>query len=261
MSDSILYNQEVTSEILNDIAIDLGNTSFNGFGEEKFGADELNNITASLVSKGVLLSQDKCKPILNGDNVNIQTGIIVFENGAKKKLTEVVNVPLVKSSYIYALGKDTSCEIIVSSNDPTTDEAVMLQDYVQIAQIDSNGVLIDKRIYSVSKVITPTQEETIKEHITGEAKGYYYSNATKIASYDYGKRYRYVISGDGSRRTECVPILEGPFPGAGEVDNNYGFSLEDRYAWLYFYMEGTKIDVWVTTLNYNAEVSGEYIFV
>lgn len=168
MSDSVLYNQEVTAEILNDIAIDLGNTSFNGFGEEKFGADALNDITASLVTKGVLMSGNQCKPIVSGENVCIQTGTIVFENGAKKKITEVINVPLQNGIYIYALNDVAAgtCEIISSGNDPATDTAVSGQDYIEIAEIDADGSLTDKRTFSSAKVVIPTENQYYSQKFT-----------------------------------------------------------------------------------------------
>jgi hypothetical protein len=152
--DSILYNQEVTSDMLNDIAIDLGHTSFNGFGEDKFGADELNNITSSLVSKGILMSGNQCKAIISNGNVHIQPGVIVFNNGAKKKITEAVSVPLQINTYIYALNKISAgtCEIIVSANNPEEDAEIMNQDYIPICYIDAEGVLTDKRIFSSAKV-------------------------------------------------------------------------------------------------------------
>lgn len=151
MSDSFLYNQEVTTEMLNDIAVDLGYTSFNGFDDEtKFGASELNGITASLVSEGILINGDNCRPIVSDNKVIIQTGIIVFGNGAKKKITEVVSIDLVADSYVYAANRTTAgkCEIVVSQTDPATTE----DDYVLLAQIDSGKNLIDKREIATSKV-------------------------------------------------------------------------------------------------------------
>lgn len=161
MADSILYNQEVTAEMLNDIAIDLGNTSFNGFGEEKFGADKLNEITSSLVSKGVLTSDNQCKPIVNGNYVSIQTGTIVFGNGAKKKITEVVNVEKKKGTYIYALNNVSAgiCKITVSETDPATDATLSEDDYVAIAKISSGGSLTDKREFSAAKVKMPVANQ------------------------------------------------------------------------------------------------------
>lgn len=152
MADEILYNGTVTSDTLNNIAIDLGNTSFNGFGTEKFGADELNGITASLVTKGILQSGDMCRPVLTNGKVNIQTGIIVFGNGAKKKITEVVSVDCINSTYIYALNNQSmgTCEIVVSETAPTEG------DFVKLASVSSAGALTDLREISTAKVALKT---------------------------------------------------------------------------------------------------------
>lgn len=148
MAESILYNQEVTAGMLNDIAIDLGNTSFNGFGEEKFGADALNDITKSLVSKGILQSESRCRPIKSDGYINIQPGVIVFENGAKKKISEVISVPCESGTYIYAQNDITAgrCEIKVSESAPVTG------DFVMLATVDSEGKMLDIREFSTAKV-------------------------------------------------------------------------------------------------------------
>ena len=164
MTDSILYNQEVTAEILNDIAIDLGNTSFSGFGEEKFGADALNDITKSLVTKGILQSESRCRPIKSDGYINIQPGVIVFENGAKKKITEVISVPCEAGTYIYAQNDITAgrCEIKVSETAPVTG------DFVMLATVDSEGKMLDIREFSNAKVEIPTATPTkITYHVKG----------------------------------------------------------------------------------------------
>ncbi len=171
--DSILYNQEVTAEILNDIAIDLGATSFNGFGEEKFGADALNAITADLVGKGILDYGGKCQPIKSGESINIQTGIIVFSNGAKKKIEEVVALALEKNSYIYAkndvlLGV---CELVAADTAPQSG------DFVMIAQVDNSGNVLDVREFSKAKVAIPT---AIPSKITYNVSGGVYDTWTLL---------------------------------------------------------------------------------
>ncbi len=152
MADEILYNGTVTADTLNNIAVDLGNTSFNGFGTEKFGADELNGITASLVTKGILQSGDMCRPVLTNGKVNIQTGIIVFANGAKKKITEIVSVDCINGTYIYALNNQSmgTCEIAVSETAPTEG------DFVKLASVSSAGALTDLRKISTAKVALKT---------------------------------------------------------------------------------------------------------
>lgn len=151
--DTILDNQEVNAQTLNDIAIDLGHTSFNGFGENKFGADELNGITSALVSSGILSSDNKCKPYISGGKVYISTGTIVFANGAKKKITETVELDMITNSYIYALN-DTAhniCKILVSETAPADD------DFVTLCEISADGTLIDKRVVAKAKVELPAE--------------------------------------------------------------------------------------------------------
>lgn len=165
-TDSILDNQEVTAQILNDIAIDLGHTSFNGFGEEKFGADELNGITSALVSSGILSSGSKCEPYILGDKVYIRTGIIVFSSGAKKKITETVELDLIPNSYIYALN-DTAhniCKLLVSETAPTED------DFVNLCEIAADGTLTDKRVIAKAKIELTADGNSYfhKETITSE---------------------------------------------------------------------------------------------
>lgn len=155
--DSILDNQVVTAQILNDIAKDLGLTSFNGFGEDdKFGADELNGITSALVSKGILSSDNQCAPYISEDEDKawINTGTIVFGNGAKKKITEPVELDLIANTYIYALNDTTNnvCKIIVSETAPTDDV-----DFVNLAEISSDKTLIDKRTIAKATVAFPAE--------------------------------------------------------------------------------------------------------
>lgn len=139
MSSGILYNQEVKAADVNDIARDLGNTSFNGFGTEKFGADELNGITKSLVGKGVLTSDNMCRPVVSDGKVYIQTGTIIFENGAKKVITSPVELPLENGKYIYALNNVSAgtCSIVEADALPQSG------DYVALAQITQEGVVKD----------------------------------------------------------------------------------------------------------------------
>lgn len=101
MSDGIFNGQEVTSADLNNIAIDLGNTSFNGFGNEKFGASLLNSITSSLITSGVLLSGNMLRPTLltntsgyQGYGISVSDGTAVFSDGSKKTISSSTVLPL-----------------------------------------------------------------------------------------------------------------------------------------------------------------------
>lgn len=160
MSDGIYYNQEVTTDTLNEIAIDLGATSFNGFTTNKFGANELNQITAALVGKGVLLSGDMCRPVISDGLLYISSGTIVFENGAKKVLTEAVNVPLTASTCIYAFNDVAAgtCSIISAEAFPDAG------DYVKLASVDESGNVIDARDIAMGK--TAPAEGMFSEEIS-----------------------------------------------------------------------------------------------
>lgn len=148
MSDGIYYNQEVTADMLNDIAIDLGNTSFNGFGAEKFGADELNGITASLVGAGVLLSGDMCRITAADQKLYAQSGTIVFANGAKKTITTAVDLGVAKECYIYAINQqlEGKCKIVTASELPTAG------DIVKLARVTEYGEIVDLRSIATAKI-------------------------------------------------------------------------------------------------------------
>lgn len=165
--DSILDNQEVTAQTLNDIAVDLGHTSFNGFGENKFGAYELNGITGALVSAGILSSDNKCRPYISDNKVHISTGTIVFANGSKKKITEEIELDLIASTYIYALNNTAhnKCEIVVSEVVPIDG------DFVSLAEISANRTLNDRRMIAKAKVELPTEGNSFRfkeEYFYGE---------------------------------------------------------------------------------------------
>ena len=208
--DSILYNQEVTADILNNIAVDLGNTSFNGFGEEKFGADELNNITESLVSAGMLMSGERCKAIISNENIIIQQGIIVFANGAKKKMTEAVSFPVQADTYIYALNKVSAgtCELVMSVTNPNVDEEVKSLDFVPICAVDSEKKIIDMRTFSAAKVAIPTENQ----YHDAEIKLDFVAAEDDVvrATIDTGHPYRYAITEiTGGKSIEGTVLSDG----------------------------------------------------
>ena len=154
MADSILYNQEVTADMLNSIAIDLGSTSFNGFGTtEKFGANELNKITSDLVSSGILLTGNMCRVIKSEDNIILQDGIIVFNDGAKKKIEDqmvIVGVSDLGDSgaVVYALNNMSAgtCTIEIAESYPTEG------DFVKLCTISADGTLQDNRNIARAKI-------------------------------------------------------------------------------------------------------------
>lgn len=149
MAQGIYYNQEVTAEMLNGIAADLGHTSFNGFGTDKFGADALNNITKDLVGAGVLLVGNKCRVVKDSDgNIILQDGIIVFENGAKMEIAEPITIDADNGTVIYALNDTTEgkCTIEVAESYPTEG------DFAKLCTVGSDGTLNDNRTIAKAKM-------------------------------------------------------------------------------------------------------------
>lgn len=159
----ILDNQEVTTTTLNNIAIDLGATSFNGFTENKFGADALNDITKALVSKGVTQGGNKCAPYLSNGTLYINTGTIIFESGAKIRITSPQAVTTEPSTYVYALNDTTRniAQIVAADSFPTTG------DFVTLAYLDENSVASDRRQWAQSSVLLAT---TSYPQITAETE-------------------------------------------------------------------------------------------
>ena len=219
MSETILDNQEVTAEVLNDIAIDLGATSFNGFGNEKFGTNALNEITSALVSKGILNSDNKCMPVLGANTVTINTGTIVFDTGAKKKISEPVSVNLEPNTYIYALNDTVTntCSIIVSSTEPTSG------DYVMLAAIDVDCNLTDKRSMATAKIAFSSAPGAIEVAAqTVEFKGGQHLSYT----FDVGtEAFTYVLFPSNYNGNHYVDVSSGNEVGKIYVDSNASVSF------------------------------------
>lgn len=151
MVGTFLYNQEVTKEMLNDIVKDLGNTSFNGFTTNKFGASELNKITKDLVTKGILKTGGECKVTKSGSTITIATGVIVFSNGEKIKIDSAISYPSnqVSHKYIYAISDINAgiCQLVLSKTVPTTGDFVELAHYSYFSGVE------DRRTFSVAKTL------------------------------------------------------------------------------------------------------------
>ena len=150
----ILDNQEVTSDILNGIAKDLGAADFNRFSDgTKFGVDELNQITAALVTKGVISngSSDACKVSVGDGKISVATGTIVFDTGAKMKIEEpqlLDTIPNTKT-YVVAVNDSLNNRILLYNSESLPED---ISDYVILAEVSESGELIDVRGWSVAKV-------------------------------------------------------------------------------------------------------------
>lgn len=162
-------NAVITVDDLNNIAVDLGDTTFSAFSGEKFGVDKLNEITADLVGKGILNIGNKCMPVLDGGVVYIQTGVIVFESGAKIRITLPVMVAAAIGDYIYAFNDVTTgrASIQTSAGYPTSG------DYVMLAQRNAGASVTDLRQYSVAKTTLSADVENniVEQEVVNTVSG------------------------------------------------------------------------------------------
>ena len=115
-----------------------------------YGADDINAIRASILTKGVVEEQaDSCKAVLSDGVVKICKGQAIFADGSKIEVDadgverEYVNGQV---NYVYFFNNTLAgvCEVIVSTVFPGND-------YVMIAEIDENDVISDKREFAQLK--------------------------------------------------------------------------------------------------------------
>ena len=150
MTESILDNQEVTAEILNNISIDLGGDDLSFTSVEKFGADKLNKITGDLVGAGILSGGSNhggnCEVYTANNKIYVKSGIMVFADGRKKTIESDTEIGPLSDCCIYALN-DTSTNtirLIADTNFPASG------DFVKLAHI-TNSIVFDERKTAVSK--------------------------------------------------------------------------------------------------------------
>lgn len=166
MADTFLDNQTVTAEDLNSIAIDLGVADYSHFPETppQSAVSALNQITSDIVGKGVLLALNNCNVTVSQGVATVNTGIIVFETGAKKRITTAQSLNLISGvdNYIYALNDiaNNTIKLVTSSALPTTG------DLVSIAKVSASGNVTPMRDWSKANVDLPTKQKYYKNGIT-----------------------------------------------------------------------------------------------
>ena len=195
MTTTFEDNTAVTAEDLNNIAVDLGSTTFSAFSDEKFGVDKLNEITADLVTAGILKTETDssgiavmgCKPYASGENLCIGKGKLVFNSGAKITIEESVSTELTAGTYVYAFNDVTigKASIQVSQSSPTEG------DYVMLARIEADGSVCDLREYAKTKALSTT--DGVLRNFTQETEG-----AGIEYTVDVGAGFTYFVADGGT---------------------------------------------------------------
>lgn len=160
MAETFLFTQTVSAEDLNNVAIDLGATTFNEFSDGvEYAVTKLNDITKSIVGKGILNNGNQCQCSISDGKIIIENGIIVFENGAKIKIRDTLQLDLPESEkiYIYAVNNEVSNTASIE----VKTEALTTGDYVLLAEYE-NGTLTDRRVIAKAKVQLPAEGNSFK---------------------------------------------------------------------------------------------------
>lgn len=158
--------QDVTSDMLNDIVKDLGNADFSYFTDgEPYAVDKLNEITKALVTKGVLMSENKCAVTYSNGNITVGTGTIVFGNGAKMKMTSArtFSAYTSKATYVYAKHDTATNKIAIwkSTNEVVEDDYIVV-----LALVALDGTVTDLRPFCKAKCNLNVANQTYSTSIS-----------------------------------------------------------------------------------------------
>ncbi|MBE7044786.1 MAG: hypothetical protein E7397_04600 [Ruminococcaceae bacterium] len=245
----IAYSTAITAEDVNNLAVDLGATEFSQFqNSEPYAVQQLNNITKDLVSAGILLSLNQCKLTKAEDKVTIDTGIIVFNNGAKKRITEALQVDFVANTYIYALNNTATntCQIVVSETEPDS-----TSDYVMLGQVDADGNVLDKRFFSKYKAapnaaITPIHHDTYEIAFSSKP-----TETILRKTIDVGDAsYAFVAVNGTNSIGRIVPLDETGKSGSFCVNKVYGQSGYSYSQHIYFKKNGSILEIYGSSENF-----------
>lgn len=231
MSDTFLANQEVTAQDLNNIAVDLGIAEYSYFPETppQSAVGALNQITSDLVSAGVLLSENRCEVIYQDETIYVKTGVIVFNSGAKKHITDTTSItPIGDTNCIYAIHDTVNNKILLVCSD----EFPITGDFVKLAEV-TNGKVSDRRPFSAAKVSIPSGNQYVKHtaviSTSGDADVEVYQT-----TFDFGIPFQF--AGISSQESPTSVVYLGK-------NGNGTFSLFSGVG-IHIYFEGTAIKVY-----------------
>ena len=150
MADFV-YDQLVTSQDLNNIAIDLGAGNFSVFTDSSpYAVDKLNEITSALVGSGISSALDKFKISINNDSVVVGTGMAIFKSGRKIKLTEPLTLPL-QTGDVYFEENQSTGNVSLNIGELPVDN------FIHLATVNEDLTVTDKRVYAKAKVLLPSE--------------------------------------------------------------------------------------------------------
>lgn len=172
---NFMSNQMVTAEDINAIGYNLANTVYTTFADNStYGVDELNEITAHIMNKGVLAGKgNECSVNAEGDMVHISDGIVFFECGAVMTIdSDGIDVNVESNTgkqYVYLFFNP---DVNAAGARCTTAEPT--GDFVMLATIENGTVTMDRTyatlksdVYGTNEVKTVTINSSAVEKDSG----------------------------------------------------------------------------------------------
>ena len=172
---NFMANQTVTAEDINAIGYNLANTVYTTFADgTTYGVDELNEITAHIMNKGVLAGKgNECSVNAEGDMVHISDGIVFFESGAVMTIdSDGIDVNVESNTgkqYVYLFFNPD-----VNAAGARCTVAEPTGDFVMLATVENGSITMDRKyatlksdVYGANEVKTVTLNSSTIEKESG----------------------------------------------------------------------------------------------
>lgn len=256
MADTFLNDQVVTAEDLNHIAVDLGAADYSQFPETppQSAVSALNQITADLATAGILQIGNKCAVSISGNTITVQSGVCVFDSGAKKRIEDTLTIDFMSgvTNYVYFLNDELNNQIRLmnAQSEPATG------DFVMLAQIAADKTVTDRRRFSLSKVGSGVSLWTILDNIFPSL------STDSYKSYDTGKpNFTIVIPHDDTVFAGSTSAIG--YPGFVDLSDGEEHGIYIRPAngaagTIYYKKEGSVL--LVRKSGYASTVTGVVVF-
>lgn len=213
-----VYDEMVTAQSLNEIAVDLGAGDFSAFEDgTPYAVGKLNEITQSLVGSGISSALNKFEITVSQDSIVVGTGIAFFASGKKLKLTVPVTLPF-QAGELYLYEKLSTGAVSINVGELPADN------YVHLATINEDATFIDRRMIAKAKVELPTEgnscvfSDTITPSTAVECNG-------KTITFPIAGVTKIFITADNTAYSQAIARIEYDV----KTQKFNGISLNDEY--------------------------------
>ena len=234
------YDEMVTAQSLNEIAVDLGVGDFSVFSDNTpYAVGKLNEITQSLVGSGISSALDMFEITVNSENIVIGTGIAFFASGKKLKLTMPVTLSFMAGE-LYLYEELSTGKVSINIGE------LPLDNYIHIATINEDATYTDRRMIAKAKVELPTEGNSYYKSklITSEDELYHGAPLFTLSTEGISKIF--IVCGSGGRWIYDVNTssASGVYNRDGEYE--YGDNSNGMYI---YWLAGTPRAIITLTAN------------